>query len=321
MSKFDNWTDEEINILNIYYEKESRINIENMLKNRAWQAIQIKANRLGLHRMNYFTDEELSFISNNYSEMTNLEIGKILGRSSATITNKARELNLIKKEKWTNKETTLLKKVFGTMSIDEISLHVLTERSSSSIYHRVQELNLQKETNRYDNISNENLLQMLFDVSETIERTPFAKELNSLGLPSSMVFTTRFGSYGNACFLAGLETNKGFVRREISKSKNGELCLSLAERKITDFLIDNNIIFQKEIFYSDIINNNIFGRIRCDWLLYDGTIVEYFGMERNEKYKKKMNLKESICKEYEIDLIKIFEKDLRDLNKIFLYYI
>ena len=54
MSKFDNWTDEEINILNIYYEKESRINIENMLKNRAWQAIQIKANRLGLHRMNYF---------------------------------------------------------------------------------------------------------------------------------------------------------------------------------------------------------------------------------------------------------------------------
>jgi hypothetical protein len=95
-----------------------------------------------------------------------------------------------------------------------------------------------------------------------------------------------FGTYAKACELAGLQPNKDFA--QIYYSKNGDICLSLQEKVITDLLIDNSIPFEKEVYYKDITDDIRCGMKRCDWLIHD-VIVEYFGMMEKPWYREKQN--------------------------------
>ena len=121
--------------------------------------------------------------------------------------------------------------------------------------------------------------------------------------------------------MADLEVNTGIIKRKTYLSKNGDLCLSGAEKKITDFLIDNNISFLKEVPYYKIVNDESCGKMVSDWVLGDGTVVEYFGMDRHKEYAEKMKRKIELCKRNNVVLIEIFDKELNNLKKIFEYYI
>lgn len=318
MAKNPKWTLEEDKILIKVYEKENKDYILSLLPNRNWCGIQSRASSFKLERMNYFSDEEIKFIKKNYSTMNSGEIGEKLGRDSKVVKNKARELGLRKQPRWTKEEESFLLFNFNILSLEEISKKI--NKSISSLYHKVQELGLQKKTERYT-MSNDELLESLSLISEEIGRTPSSNELKNLGLPSSTVFTSRFGSYGEACILANLEVNTGITSRKKYLSKNGDLCLSNSEKKITDFLINNKILFLKEVPYSKIFNDKTSGRMISDWLLEDGTVVEYFGMSRNKKYAKNMKRKIALCKKHKVNLIQILDRDLNKLEQIFKYYI
>lgn len=164
------------------------------------------------------------------------------------------------------------------------------------------------------------LILLLKEVAYKIGRTPNRGELNSLGLPSEIVFSTRFESYGKACDLAEITKNSGITKRELCYSKNGDTCLSNSEKKISDFLIDHNIKFKKDIKYFDITKDKYSGKMTCDWILSDGTLVEYFGMSRHKKYKSTMKRKMKLCKKNNINLISIIDRDLNSLNNIFSNY-
>lgn len=321
MAKNPNWKKEDIIKLKKNYKNSTKEELLKLFPDRTYEAINVKASRIGIHRINYFEDFEKQFILENYSKMRSGEIGKKLNRSPDVIENKAREMGLSKQEDWQEEEIIKLKNSIKKYSVDYISKNILKRRTPSSIYHKIQEMNIQKKTLRYGSISDDELIKLLRDKFLEIGRTPLSRELKSLSLPSSIVFSKRFGNYGNACLLAGIPINYGFVNYKKEYSKDGILCLSSSELKITNFLFDNKIKYEKEVPYRDILMNDSVGKIKCDWLLFDGSVVEFFGMPKNKRYIKTMEKKKIICKKYKIKLIDIYEKDLNSLKKIFSNYI
>jgi hypothetical protein len=250
------------------------------------------------------------------------EISEVLKRHPGNVCSKAVKMGLVKKPKWTEEDDLIIRENISEKDARAIQEEDFPDRSLSSIYHRIQWLGLQVPKKRFTNISNDEMIKRLRETAESIGRTPNEKELHSLGLPSTAVIYKRFGSYSEMCSLANIEINFGITKRQTSISDSGHKCLSNAERKITDFLFSKNIVFEKEIPYSEIIQNDDFSRkYICDWLLFDGTLVEYFGIPRKESYKKKMQEKIAICKEYKISMICILEKQLNSLEEIFSNYI
>jgi len=60
---------------------------------------------------------------------------------------------------------------------------------------------------------------------------------------------------------------------------NGEICRSLVELNISNFLITNKVKYEKETYYTEILG--FMGRRRFDWKIYIGEniyYVEYFGL-------------------------------------------
>ena len=174
---------------------------------------------------------------------------------------------------------------------------------------------------RYTNISNTKLLDILLNFYIKYGRTPTKDELGRYSLPSYHIYVKRFGNYSNACKLSGIPINTGIFNFKIQYSKNGDLCWSNMEKAITDFFIDNNIYFEKEIRYSSFCPKGDTGYSRCDWILEDGTVVEYFGMMKIDKYKEVYKKKVNLCKINKVNLIELFEKDVHNLYNIFYAYI
>ena len=120
-----------------------------------------------------------------------------------------------------------------------------------------------------------------------------------------------------------LPENTGIYGR-VCYSKNGDRCLSTGEKIITDFFIDNNIRYEKEVPYKNFVKTNI--RYVADWKISDGVMVEYFGFIKSSKtskivvsYLKKTKRKIFFCKKNNIKLIPIYPNDvnLETLEKMF----
>jgi hypothetical protein len=315
LAKNPKWSEEENKILFLEYEKGNKEDILSKLSGRNWQGITIHSARIGLYRMNYFTEDDISFIKENYDKLSSREIGLKIGRFGGTVGDKIRELGIIRQENWSEEESDILKENFGKCSVDYISKYILINRTKSSIYHQCQELGLARQTNRY---SKKDLLNLLKDLSVELGRTPLCSELAEYGLPHNTTFIRHFGSYNTACEILGLDINVTiFSQTRYYYSKNMDKCRSRSEQIITNFLIDNNICYRMDNPYFSISNDPMWGRKRYDWLLDNNVVVEYFGLIRNKKYQERMELKISLCKKNNIELIQIFEKDIFKLKEIF----
>ena len=140
--------------------------------------------------------------------------------------------------------------------------------------------------------------------------------------PSALSLSRYCGGYRNLCEMVGLEINQSIFGRPryLLKSKNGDKCLSYAEQAVTNFFIDNNIKYEKEVKYSRYIKD-IKNEKFCDWVLEDNTLVEYFGMMDKDYYAKKANKKLKLIKDHNLKFIELREKDLPNLMEIFKDYI
>lgn len=123
-------------------------------------------------------------------------------------------------------------------------------------------------------------------------RLPIVDEVNSEFSFSFGTLINHCGSLENICKELNIEPiRKPLGWGNIVYDKNGELCRSIKEQTISNFLIDNTINFRKEVSYNELFgcNNNY----RSDWLIEkdgDKFVVEYFGIDK-EDYKIKMNKK------------------------------
>jgi len=169
-----------------------------------------------------------------------------------------------------------------------------------------------------------NMIFLLKEVGERLGRTPTMLELTSYNLPCGSTYGRNFGSYSEACLLAGLDINynlMGHGKTKIIFSSRGDKCYSVSELIITEFFICKNIDYKKEGLYKNYIIDERCGNKRVDWVFPDGTFIEFFGFPNHDHYKKNMENKILICKDNKIKLIEIYNTDLNKLESIFSTYI
>lgn len=291
-----------------------------MTKNQITQ----KASRLGIKKNNPifkpFTDKELKLIKNNYNKMTIKELIKkyLPGRTESSIMSKANRMGLNSREKWSIDECELLRKVYPNKVNEDIVAEYFPNRTIPAIQSQAEKLGLEKYQCRRE-YSEDYLLKKLREFAFDLGRTPSGDDILAHDtMPSLMTYHRYFGSYKSACEMAGLEINhpRLFGKESFYFSSNGDICLSKAELTITEALIDNNIEYIKEAYYSDILKDKRCGSKRCDWLINKSIIVEYFGMPEIESYKNKMNLKIKICNDNNVTLIPLYRKDLTNIHNI-----
>jgi len=314
------WTEEKDNIVRKFYENGERDFVCELLDN-SWQNIMARASRIGVkrHYRTTWTDEKIEILKNFYPKTdwnTLLNILEIDPKDIELVKSKIKSLGL-RREYYSKEDDVFIEKNYKTMSNKDlcVALNIdnpIVIRSYLS-RHGFRRL---VDWNKY---SDNELLNLLYNLSIKINRIPLYSELTEYGLPSPEIYRRRFGEYHIALEKAGLDVIALYGRP--CYSKNGDWCLSATEAKITNFLIDNNIKYRKNILYKNIIP--IKTNHRTDWILDDGTIVEYFGLSEKEKYKEKMNFKIELCKQYNLNLISIYQRNIKikDLKHIFEKYI
>lgn len=152
--------------------------------------------------------------------------------------------------------------------------------------------------------SKEQMKKDLLNFYTENNRFPYEKEfLAENKLSSYSRYLSIFGSLKNVCEDIGLDYklffNKNGIRRKCFDN-NGDVCNSLTEKKIADYLIKNNIKFKKEVYYKDILKN-VKKDYRLDFVLYINDkeyYLEYFGLysiknkaEMYVRYVKRTNKK------------------------------
>jgi hypothetical protein len=311
------WTLERIKILKEMYLNDAPIeDICKAVGNSSPFAVYAYANTHGILRENrYWTEEKLNIMKEDYYDKDWKYLIEKLGKTQKQINGQASKMGLERRKKLTVDEDEYIKNNYGKLPIKEIAENI--NRSVVSIKSRASKLGLRVLTD-WENYGTENLLDLLKNLAIQLQRTPVGDELTSFGLPSPITYVRYFGSYSKACELAGLETASLYGKR--CYSKNGDLCLSISEAIITNYLIDNNIPYKKEEAYSKYIPN-IKTKKKVDWVLRDGTFVEYFGLPEKDYYSIKIQEKINICVANEIKLIEIYDKDLKNLSEVFKNYI
>ncbi len=159
-------------------------------------------------------------------------------------------------------------------------------------------------------------------------QTPSIQDFNKTGRPSFWCYQQRFGSWNKAIKYYGLETNDTARKYEFD---DGEICASGYERTISNWLRENNIIYERNIKYIDFINNYK-GKMDCDYkITLDNNEIWYIEMagyirtynyeklnkiEKNYLYKiqyKKKLLKRQGCNFIIITVEDFKQKSLKDI--------
>ncbi|MED3792323.1 hypothetical protein P4571_07700 [Niallia alba] len=308
------WSKRQIEILRDIYPTQSWDFILEKLSPFTKDDILHKASSLKIEKSNFgFNEKQVKFLVDNYSNYTIKELANLLGKTESSVAAKAGRLGLLKKEKWSNEEIVIMRKYYENSSSAKMC-ELLPKRHSNSIIDMSSKLGLYKKYNVYeDEVIKNELLRDLISFAKHLGKTPTLPEIrNNENLRGASTYIRYFGSYSQACKEAGLPVNSMmFGKAYHISSKNGDFCLSLAEKNITDILIDNGIKYDKEILYKDIIKNYKENAIKSDWVI-NNVIVEYFGMCDRADYRKRMMKKINLCKEYNYPLIDLYPSDLKN---------
>lgn len=129
----------------------------------------------------------------------------------------------------------------------------------------------------------------------------------------------KFGSYSKFLLESGYEYNKGkYSQKQVAK--DGEICDSKKELQIDEFLHEKGIKHEHQPKYKDIIEGYN-ASTKADFILHDGTVVEYFGLKGQPLYDKKIRKKVNALEKNNIRYIDLYPKDLKRLDTIFQDYI
>lgn len=112
--------------------------------------------------------------------------------------------------------------------------------------------------------------------------------------------------------LGGVRTSRGMV----SIADDGHLCRSAFERTVDDFMHRNGIHHEVEPSYpfDSELNANL--KLKADWKLEDGTLVEAFGMMSSGDYSQRVQRKRVLAERYSLKVLEIFPEDVGALSSI-----
>jgi len=185
---------------------------------------------------------------------------------------------------------------------------VITRIFNKTYNELLEYLNISVYSKTTKSKTNEQLLEDFYCLFKNLGRIPYFRDLDECEYTvNAITYNRKFESIENICKILNIDydffyknTSAGIICRDI----NGGLCKSKMEKEISNFFITNNIKFDKEVRYSEIIENH---KKIFDWKIYYNNkiyFVEYFGM-----YNKKP--RGIIDKKYAIKT----KKKIRDLYK------
>jgi hypothetical protein len=173
------------------------------------------------------------------------------------------------------------------------------------------------------------LLNDFYNLFIKLGRIPYCSDINNEeNMASYNTYSKYFGSIYNISKLLNIDYNlfyKGAGAGKICHDKMNNLCKSIPEKEISNFLIDNNILFIKEPKYNEIIPNDM---RKFDWkIVFNNKIyyIEYFGMyntkprgsiDRKYLYKVKKKIKDLYKSGHVNSCIFIFPDDYKNNNYI-----
>ncbi len=136
---------------------------------------------------------------------------------------------------------------------------------------------------------------------------------------SANMIQRKYKTYIDFLYLCGYENlNSTFGQKGLSKDNHK--CDSKAEIIIDDYFYDNSIGHNSHTAYKKFIPDYERNH-KADWMLLDGTVVEYFGLTGNEKYDIKTKAKLDLLKNNNINYIAIYPEDLNSLDILFEEYL
>lgn len=183
-------------------------------------------------------------------------------------------------------------------------------------------------------ISEKDMLNYLFELSNTLGVIPTRKYMESIELPAEPIekqikigkillkmpayehYIEKFGNWLKCLSLAGvLDDGHRKTSRGIQCLANdGHLCLSLGEKAIDDWLSNHNIPHEKESYYPFDEKLNPNKRSRTDWKI-GNIFIEYAGLMDDSEYASKMKRKKQLADKNDLHLIIIEPADLFSLDE------
>lgn len=178
------------------------------------------------------------------------------------------------------------------------------------------------------------MLQKLADFAEVLEAVPTAtfyqmpdlsdvneeKQLALITLlfdmPIYATYIESFGSWLKALIDAEI-LDDGTMRLSRGTqciAKDGHICLSLAEKTIDDWLSGHNIKHAKEPLYPHHNHLNPSGNKRGDWKVGD-VFIEYAGLTDDPDYFARLQEKQKLANELEIQLIILIPEDILKIER------
>lgn len=155
-----------------------------------------------------------------------------------------------------------------------------------------------------ESISGKELLSLINEFVKKNNRIPYKKEFTH-----HHAARLRFGTWNNAVRTAGFDPNPvRFANRHVAK--DGHKCDSFAEKIIDDWLYARGIKHKRNFPYP---GNKGF---TCDFII-GNKWIEFFGLSGElRRYDNLMRRKLNLVRKYNLDLIRIYPKDLIPIRKL-----
>lgn len=319
------WTEEEIDLLKQYYEYQDWDFMMRILGINNKQQIAHKASELGLRVRKFWSKEDDEILKNYYPILDWENIfNNISDITKDSVYKRTKFLGIAAESHWwSDEEIELLKNIYPYYPASYLVEKYFPTRKSYSINMMARKNGIKKDSSQNNKFFvPEKMINDLKLLGEKLGRTPSIEELKFYGLPSDKSYDRYIGGYKKACNLAGLEVNVSlWGKAKIYFSKNNDVCYSHSELVITNFLIDNGIMYEKEKLYNTICDDIRCGTKRMDWFINNEYIVEYWGYPNVKSYISSMDTKQEICRDYNLKIVDIYRKDLRNLPVTFNIFI
>jgi len=313
------WTEDRIQILKKNYKTASWEQLFELLNTTNKNTIIHKASELKITRLSPLTEDDKQFILNNYTKLSLRKLAKEINKSSSTVLRFLNKngLHTIHEYSLREEDVKLFIEIYPKYTNKYLSKKIFTYLTCSQLRTQAKRFNLVK--NKDKNIKWYDKEQMLEDLEFCIKKyghVPMISELQLWGLPSDKTWVRYFGGLTEACNLIGITRpnySKLITGDYCLYDKLGNICLSQTELLISNFLIEQNIYFEKEVLYNTVIPFDECRKKRFDWKIGD-CYIEYFGLLHYKNYDQTALDKINLCSKYNIKLLALYPKDIQNTS-------
>lgn len=157
ISTQNKWTDEDIELLRLYYPVMGKEELLQLFQHRTWSSILTKANKLEIRKRNSWTDEEDMLLSSIYANVPFNEVVMIMkGRTRDGIIHRAQKLGLNSFDHpiWTDWQKQYVSEHWETMPDEIIGMNIGKTKNAVKRMRNLMGLHRQDKTQRtYDNLA------------------------------------------------------------------------------------------------------------------------------------------------------------------------